>query len=116
MNEGRTSEQRLRDECARWRRSLREEEARHASTRTVLEDANRMLLTVYLQERLADPRDFDVYIGLDRVVDGAGRIVWARVGGLIDELLRERPHLAAPEFSDPRWWGRSALQWVAEGT
>ncbi|WP_372968537.1 hypothetical protein [Microbacterium sp.] len=110
--DARTPEQRLQDEAARWRKTLREEQARHAATRTALRDANRLLLRAALHERLADPRDFDVYVGIDSVTDAGGRLVWPRVFLLVDALTAERPHLATPRRlcdADPE---PSALPWL----
>lgn len=90
------SDTRLSDEAARRRRQLREEQERHAVTRTALREANRLLLRLALHGRLADPSDFEIYTGgLGAVIDDAGRLVWSRVGLLVDELLRSRPHLGA---------------------
>jgi hypothetical protein len=109
-------DQRLSDEAARRRRELRWEQAQHAATRAVLGETNQMLLGVYLRERLADPRDFDVYIGMDAVVDERGRIVWTRVDLLISELLAARPHLAATREELPWQRGVSAVDWFSTGT
>lgn len=95
-NDSRTPEQRLADEAARWRKSLREEQERHEATRAVLLRTNRLLLHVFLRGRMRDPRDFDVYVGVGEVVDGSGAIVWGRVEKLLAALLEDRPHLAAP--------------------
>lgn len=89
------SDTRLSEEAARRRRQLREEQERHAVTRAVLREANRALLRLFLGGRLADPSDFEIYAGgLDVVMDEEGRLVWRRVERLVDELLREKPHLA----------------------
>lgn len=112
----RTTEQRLSDEAARWRRALREEEARHSNTAAVLRETNRWFLRAYLRERMADPHDFEVYVTLQAVLDDAGAIVWERVDLLVNELLAERPHLAAP--TEPGSLPRvvSAVRWLTTGT
>ncbi|WZH38757.1 MAG: hypothetical protein PIR02_08800 [Microbacterium enclense] len=110
---GRTDES-LAAEAARRRRELREEQDRHAVTRDVLTVTNRLLLTVYLRERLADPADFLMVVGMP--VDDRGAIVWERVDVLVDELLRARPHFAAPEPVDGRVRSLGALQWFTERT
>lgn len=109
MSDFRTPEQRLSDEAARWRKSYREASA-------ALEDANRMLLGVYLRERLTDPTDFEMYVGLAAVVDQRGAIVWTRVNTLLRELLASKPHLAAPLSADPSRSALSAVQWLATET
>lgn len=92
----RTPEQRLADEAARWRKSLREEQERHEVTRAVLLRTNRQLLHVFLRGRMRDPRDFEIYVeGLGKVLDSSGAIVWSRVEKLLATLLEDRPHLAA---------------------
>jgi hypothetical protein len=103
------SEQSLASEAARWRKSCQE-------ARSALRDANQQLLVIYLRERLADPGDFEVYVDPGRVVDHSGRIVWARVAVLVDELLEVKPHLAAPDERVSGQRGGSALQWLATGT
>lgn len=110
------SDESLAAEAARRRRELREEQGRHAATREVLQVTNRLLLTVYLRERFADPNDFLMVFGVAAVVDGRGAIAWERVDVLADELLAARPHFAAPETrgDGPRAVG--ALQWLLERT
>lgn len=88
------NDQRLADEAARRRKELREEQARHAVTRQALREANRTAVRLSLQGRLVEPRDFEVYVGVDTVTDDDGRIEWARVETLVDELIAQRPHLA----------------------
>ncbi|MBP2419665.1 hypothetical protein [Microbacterium imperiale] len=114
--DARTSGQRLSDEAARRRRELREEQARHEDTRLLLHNANRLLLQVALCDRLADPRDFELIVGVDRAVDDRGAIVWARVEVLVEVLLQERPHLAAPVDDAPWRRGSTALKWMAAGS
>lgn len=75
-----------------------------------------MLLGVFLRDRLADPADFDIYIGLAAVTDPGGRIVWARVDLMLAELLASKPHLAAPEGSVPLRRGVSAVDFFTAGT
>lgn len=106
----RMHEQRLADEAARWRKSLREEQARHDATRSVLLQANRQLLGVYLRERFRDPGDFDLLVGIDLVVDERGAIVWRRVVAFVDELLAAKPHLAATPDGLPVRGGVSAVE------
>lgn len=112
---GRSGES-LAAEAARWRRALREEEARHAQSVAVLRETNRWFLRAYLRERMADPHDFEVYVSLDGVVDESGAIVWERVDLLVNELLAERPHLAAPSGEHRRLRATSAVQWLMTGT
>lgn len=112
---GRSNES-LAAEAARWRRALREEEARHAESAAVLLETNRWFLRTYLRERMADPHDFEVYVSLEDVVDKFGAIVWERVDLLVNELLAERPHLAAPTGDDERPRATSAVQWLMTGT
>ncbi|MGA1826997.1 hypothetical protein [Microbacterium sp.] len=102
-------ERRLSEEAARWRRELR-------STQSALADANRMLLGIYLRGRLADPTDFDIYVDADTIIDRTGRIVWARVDALLEELLSSKPYLAAPVTTDPWPRGQSALSWLTTET
>ncbi|MEO2134102.1 hypothetical protein [Microbacterium sp.] len=112
----RTPEQRLADEAARWRKSLREEQERHEATRAVLLRANRQLLHVFLQGRMRDPRDFEIYIeGLGKVLDSSGAIVWSRVEKLLATLLEDRPHLAAPGVP-PADLGSGAVESVSTRT
>jgi hypothetical protein len=106
----------LAGEAARRRLELREERSRHADTRAVLRDANRLLLHVALCDRLADPRDFELFVGVARVVDERGAIVWSRVEALVEVLLQERPHLAAPVDEAPWRRGSTALEWMAAGS
>lgn len=107
----RTPEQRFSDEAKRWRLALRAEERQHAETRQALAEANRTLVIYHLREWLQDPRDFLHLVPIEQLVDRAGRIVWARVDVLVDELLEERPHYAVMDVaSRPR--GSSALQWM----
>lgn len=110
---GRTDEG-LAAEAARRRRELREEQDRHAVTREVLTVTNRLFLSVYLRERFADPNDFLMLIGTAAVVDDRGAIVWDRVDVLADELLRSRPHFAAPEPADGSMRPVGALGWLIE--
>lgn len=97
----------LADEAARWRRSYRE-------AREVIAEQNRMLLGVVLREKLADPSDFDTYIGAEAVTDVSGRIVWRRLVLLVDELLERKPHLAATPVEDPFRRGSSPVDWVLQ--
>lgn len=99
-------ERRLSDEAARWRRSFREAEA-------ALHEANLMLLSLFLQERMRDPRDFTDRVRLEDLVDYVGRIRWARVDALVGELLEARPDLAAPAELQSR---RLGLQWLGTET
>ncbi|MDU0325297.1 hypothetical protein RWH43_00875 [Microbacterium sp. KSW2-21] len=110
------SDESLASEAARRRRELREEQGRHATTRALLESANRLLLTVALCDRLADPRDFDLIVGMGQVVNARGSIDWARVDALVEVLLDERPHLAAPRTEAPWRPGSTALQWMQAET
>lgn len=80
----------------------------------MIAEQNAMLLGIFLQEKLADPSDFDNFVGMDLVVDGAGRIVWRRVVLLVDELLAAKPHLAATPFEGPFGKGRSAVEWFSQ--
>lgn len=105
---------RLSEEAARWRRQLRAEQARHSRTLSALDDANRMLLGVYLRDRLADPTDFELLVGRATVTDGEGRIVWALVDQCVAEIIASRPGLAAGEL--PRRRGTSAVDWFSTGT
>ncbi len=75
-----------------------------------------MLLGLYLQERLADPSDFTVRVPLAHLVDEEGRLVWARVELLVDELLAARPHLGTPTEPLTRRRPASALQWLGTET
>lgn len=104
----------LAAEAARRRRELREERDRHAVTREVLKVTNRLLLTVYLRERLADPNDFMMLVGTAAVVDERGAIAWDRVDVLVDELVTARPDFAAPEPPRDRVRSLGALQWLIE--
>lgn len=110
------SDESLAAEAARRRRELRVEQDRHAATRAMLEDANRLLLAVALCDRLADPRDFDLIVGMDQVVDVRGSVDWNRVDALVEVLLEERPHLAAPRGDAPWRPGSTALQWMQAET
>jgi hypothetical protein len=112
----RTPEQRLADEAARWRKSLREEEARHAGTVAVLRETNRWFLRAYLRERMLDPHDFETIVPLDDVVDESGAIVWERVDLLVNEVLAERPHWGTPSGDGSRPRATSAVQWLLTGT
>lgn len=103
-------EKRLADEASRWRKSLREAQA-------VIAEQNRVLLWVFLAERLADPRDFTDRVAIEHVVDRAGRIVWERVDTLVEDLIHARPHLAAtPGATPPFREGMSAIEWLTNGT
>lgn len=84
----------LAAEAARRRVELRE-------ARAALAEANRMLLGVFLRDRLADPADFEVYVGAGAVVDRRGAIVWGRVDQLLEELLAAKPYLAASDGAAP---------------
>jgi len=106
MTDTRTPEQRLSDEAARWRRRFRE-------TRESLDEANRMLLALWLRGRLADPTDFDTYIGVDQVTDRLGRIRWQELARTVDQLLAGKPHLAAP-IGNPFAAGSQALEWFLD--
>lgn len=101
----------LAAEAARRRKELREEERRHDETRGALVEANRTLLIYYLREWLQDPRDFLHMVPLETIVDGSGRIVWARVDAMVDEMLTQKPHYALYDVSN-RPTGSSALQWM----
>lgn len=102
MMNPRTPEQRFSDEAKRWRLHYR-------AAQSALHDANRMLLGVYLRERLADPSDFAVYVDLATVTDHDGRLRWDRIAVLVDELLDAKPHLATPDSGNPATRARSAL-------
>lgn len=99
---------RLSDEAARWRKTAQER-------RNALEEANQMLLGVYLRERLADPSDFHLFVGIESVTDRSGRIVWTRVDTLLDELLAMKPHLAT-RAETPWSRGTTAVDWFLSGT
>ncbi|WP_139327546.1 hypothetical protein [Microbacterium sp. RURRCA19A] len=103
------SEVSLASEAARRRIELRE-------ARAALEEANLMLLGVFLRDRLRDPRDFDFVGGLAAVLDRRGAIVWTRVDELLTALLQDRPHLAAPEEPGPLRRGVSALEFFTAET
>ena len=106
MTRARTTES-LSDEVARWRKSFREAQA-------VIAEQNAMLIGVFLQEKLADPADFDIYIGASAVTDASGRIVWRRLMLLVDELLERKPHLAATPVEDPFGKAPSAVEWFLQ--
>lgn len=93
---GRRTDESLAGEAARRRKELRDEQARHEQTLGALRAANRQLLQLALRDRLRDPGDFEIFVGIDQVVDDSGRIDWVRVNGLVDTLLEMRPHLVAP--------------------
>lgn len=97
----------LGEEAARWRKSFRE-------AQEVIAEQNAMLLGVFLQEKLADPSDFDVYVGMGAVTDVRGRIAWRRLLVLVDELLEAKPHLAATPVEDPFGKPPSAVDWFSQ--
>lgn len=108
MTRQRTTES-LADEAARWRRSYR-------AAQEIIAEQNRVLLTVFLQERLADPSDFELLVGMSAVLDASGRIMWRRVEVLVDELLAQKPHLAVSPPDQPFRRGRTALEWFQQQT
>ncbi len=97
-----TAEQALSDEAARWRRTLREEQIRHRATRAILRETNRILLGIWLQDRLADPSDFELTVGIEAITDPDGSIDWNKAERRVDELLALKPHLAATPKLDER--------------
>lgn len=101
-------------EAARRRHELREEQERHRRTRAVLDEANTMLLALWLRGRLVDPSDFDAWIGKGNVIDRAGRIDWVRLSASVDDLLARKPHLGAPE-GNPWSIGTTAIEWFLDG-
>ena len=90
------------DEAARWRRTLREEQIRHRATRAILRETNRILLGIWLQDRLADPSDFELTVGIEAITDPDGSIDWNKAERRVDELLALKPHLAATPKLDER--------------
>lgn len=86
-------------EAASRRLALREEQAAHAETWAALREANRALLRLALAGRLAFPRDLELYVSIEDLTDASGRLVWPRVTAVVDELLTQRPNLAAPAAS-----------------
>lgn len=105
----RTSNESLAAEAARHRHERNE-------ARAALADANRMLLGVYLRGHLADPRDFEIYIGMSAVLDSRGAINWSLVDSLLAELLAARPHLAVRQGEPPWRRGTSAVDWFQQQT
>lgn len=102
------SDRSLADEAGRWRRELREAQA-------IIAAQNRMLLSLYLRDRLVDPGDFFLIVGTSAVVDTRGAIVWERVESHLAELLERKPHLAATS-SSPFPPGRSAVDFFKAET
>ncbi|WP_315551975.1 hypothetical protein [Microbacterium aurum] len=95
----------LAAEAARYRHERNE-------ARALVAEQNRVLLWVFLAERMADPADFTDRVDISLVLDARGRIVWSRVDALLEELLASRPHLAAtPTDSGPFARGVSAVEW-----
>jgi hypothetical protein len=93
---GSRSDAQLVMEAAARRVELREEQEAHGRTLAALREANRMLLKVVLTDRLAHPEDLELYVPLEKLTDASGRILWARVQTVVDELLVGRPNLATP--------------------
>lgn len=52
------------------------------------------LIRVALAGRLADPTDFDTYIGAENVLDECGRIDYNELELRVRDLLRRKPYLA----------------------
>jgi hypothetical protein len=108
--------QELADQAARWRKTAREAQGAAAALRKVIDEQNELLLRLYLQDRLADPSDFSAYVPTSEVIDATGRIAWARVQRLVDELLAKKPHLGATHVGDPFKKGPAAVEWFSSGS
>lgn len=81
----------------------------------MIAEQNRALLEIHLRDRLADPRDFELLVGMDEVVDSSGRLIWERVESRVRVLLEQKPHLAATPHG-PFAPGVAAVDWFATGT
>jgi len=110
------SDESLAAEAARRRRELREEQARHEQTKAALLAANGLLLRAYLRERLQDPGDFLVFVGLGSVIDAEGRLLWEAVDARLTQLLAQKPHLALPENHSRSERPSSAVAFLLTGT
>lgn len=75
-------------EAAKYRRRLREAEQVIAEQQTIL-------VRVALAGRLADPADFDRFVGRENVTDRTGRIDYGELEVRLRDLLTRRPYLAA---------------------
>ncbi len=75
-------------EAARFRRRLRRAEA-------YIAELNTFAVRVLVQDRMHDPDDFHVFIGMDKVTTDEGRIDFRELELQVADLLRRKPHLSA---------------------
>lgn len=94
----RESGQRASAEAKRYRLELRRTQATLDRQSTVLAELQRLVIRGWLEGRLADPRDFDVHVGVATVLDADGRIDFRALALSVRDLVYRSPHLAAPGF------------------
>lgn len=95
----RDSTQRASAEAKRYRLELRRTQATLDRQSTVLAELQRLVIRAWLEGRLADPRDFDMHVGVARVLDTDGRVDFRALALSLRDLLYRSPHLAAPGFN-----------------
>lgn len=82
-----------RGEAARYRK-------RTAAAERLVRLYRRELIAVYLRGVLADPNDLDKIVGVDKLVDPAGMVDYAKVDAAARWLLEQFPLLAATHGPD----------------
>lgn len=82
-------------EAKKYRQRLAESKAENAVLVEHVAELQTFVAHSLIAGKLARADDFDVFIGLDKVLDQDGRIDRAKVSAEVDALLADRPHLAS---------------------
>jgi hypothetical protein len=95
MTDRRNPERKLLHEARVRQEKLEVERRENERLRAVLADAQALEITVRLAGRLRRREDFDLFIGMGRVLDADGRIDARKLELQVVDLLRRRPELAS---------------------
>lgn len=82
-------------EAAKYRKQLRATEAERDGARELVGELQRAYIELLVEPRLQKADDFGRHVDMASLIANDGKLDRAKIHAALDELLRERPYLAA---------------------